>query len=526
MIKYLGNASLTALLGLIKSKFATKTEVASKQDKLTFDTTPTAGSNNPVTSGGVKSALDNKLSLTGGTLTGNLDVPSVQTGSAEANYFQCRKFRGEGNANTYYHAIDFGYAGHDVVDFYEYGGIWNFWKNTSSNKGGTLVGSIQSTGWNGNVVGNVTGNLTGLASKATADSSGNNIKNTYATKTSLNNYLTTSDASSTYATKTILGNYLKTSDASTTYATKDELTPLQSKMDGFKFINIELLPNTITKIGSTSMDKSCRINLIVDVLIDTDGSGFRSIGHSYMTLDIAGGFPVLVYNDMTGEVDLIPYAILDMSSMAVDIALCVTNETTKLIIQDYQIISVYDSSFEFSKDGTTFTLDTANIKEGDVYHMLDKIDFQRLHNLFLLAPEECGRTAASGNLFLIGTLDASTISSGVATITLVGLTDSRVEIIIDFSFKSTGGASFYKTVRSGGDVSGLSLFYKETTTHGKYLLYMKNTNSDITILSYNAEATAVEVSWGFYKQDTTDLVEIQDSASYLQTEYAFDITDR
>lgn len=30
------------------------------QDKLTFDTTPTAGSTNPVTSGGVKTALDNK----------------------------------------------------------------------------------------------------------------------------------------------------------------------------------------------------------------------------------------------------------------------------------------------------------------------------------------------------------------------------------------------------------------------------------------------------------------------------------
>lgn len=32
----------------------------SKQDKLTFDTAPTAGSNNPVTSGGIKSALDTK----------------------------------------------------------------------------------------------------------------------------------------------------------------------------------------------------------------------------------------------------------------------------------------------------------------------------------------------------------------------------------------------------------------------------------------------------------------------------------
>ena len=33
--------------------------VAGKQDKLTFDSTPTAGSSNPVTSEGIKTAIDN-----------------------------------------------------------------------------------------------------------------------------------------------------------------------------------------------------------------------------------------------------------------------------------------------------------------------------------------------------------------------------------------------------------------------------------------------------------------------------------
>lgn len=41
----------------------------------------------------------------------------------------------------------------------------------------------------------------GLATKATADGNGNNIVNTYATKTSLGNYLTKVEASTTYATK-------------------------------------------------------------------------------------------------------------------------------------------------------------------------------------------------------------------------------------------------------------------------------------------------------------------------------------
>lgn len=56
---------------------------------------------------------------------------TVSTGTNASNYFQCQKFRGEGDASTYYHAIDFGYANHDHVDFYEYGGVWNFWKNTT-----------------------------------------------------------------------------------------------------------------------------------------------------------------------------------------------------------------------------------------------------------------------------------------------------------------------------------------------------------------------------------------------------------
>ena len=66
------------------------------------------------------------------SVAGSLTSPSIATGDATSSYFQSRKFRGEGNAATYYHAVDFGFAGHNQVDFYEYGGIWNFWKNTEA----------------------------------------------------------------------------------------------------------------------------------------------------------------------------------------------------------------------------------------------------------------------------------------------------------------------------------------------------------------------------------------------------------
>lgn len=111
--------------------------------------------------------------------TGLLTAPYIATGTGETNYFQSKKFRGEGDANTYYHAVDFGYAGHDHVDFHEYGGIWNFYKNTAGTAAaGQLVASIKSDGFHGNLKGNadtatkfasaqsitLTGDVTGTAS--------------------------------------------------------------------------------------------------------------------------------------------------------------------------------------------------------------------------------------------------------------------------------------------------------------------------------------------------------------------------
>lgn len=95
-------------------------------------------------------ATGNYLPLTGGTVTGGITATNFQTGTGATNYFQCRKFRGEGDANSYYHAIDFGYSGHDSVDFYEYDPNWNFYKClTGTKSGAVLVGNINGNGWNG-----------------------------------------------------------------------------------------------------------------------------------------------------------------------------------------------------------------------------------------------------------------------------------------------------------------------------------------------------------------------------------------
>ena len=112
----------------------------------------------------------NYVAKSGDTMTGKLTAPQIETGTADTNYFQSRKFRGEGDASSYYHAIDFGYAGHNQVDFYEYGGLWNFYKNTSSTQGGTLCGTISANGWEGSA------KLTGTPTAPTAASGTNNTQ--------------------------------------------------------------------------------------------------------------------------------------------------------------------------------------------------------------------------------------------------------------------------------------------------------------------------------------------------------------
>lgn len=128
----------------------------------TVDSELSSASTNPVQNKVINAALNSKadssmlsayLPLAGGACTGSVSAPNFQTGSAAANYFQCRKFRGEGDANTYYHAVDFGYSGHDSVDFYEYDPNWNFYKCTSGTKSSAvLVGNINGNGWNGGAV--------------------------------------------------------------------------------------------------------------------------------------------------------------------------------------------------------------------------------------------------------------------------------------------------------------------------------------------------------------------------------------
>ena len=134
---------------IITDTYAKKSEVSGVV-KSVNNITPDSNGNVTITVSGGGGGSGDYLPLTGGTVTGGITATNFQTGTGAANYFQCRKFRGEGDANSYYHAIDFGYSGHDSVDFYEYDPNWNFYKCTTGTKSGAvLVGNINGNGWNG-----------------------------------------------------------------------------------------------------------------------------------------------------------------------------------------------------------------------------------------------------------------------------------------------------------------------------------------------------------------------------------------
>lgn len=101
----------------------------------------------------------NYVSKSGDTMTGDLTVPTIKVNSIV----------NEG----YTHRIDFGRPSYNYMNFYEYGGVYNFYRNTVTGNAdnATLLGKITINGWEGNVVGNVTGN----ASTATILQTARNI---------------------------------------------------------------------------------------------------------------------------------------------------------------------------------------------------------------------------------------------------------------------------------------------------------------------------------------------------------------
>ena len=105
-----------------------------KQDKLTFDTTPTANSNNPVTSKGIKAALDGKLNVSGNAVTAT-KLQTPRTISLTGNASGSANFDGSGNIS-----INTTVSNADKVDGYH--------ENNFLRRRGEAAATGEDTLWN------------------------------------------------------------------------------------------------------------------------------------------------------------------------------------------------------------------------------------------------------------------------------------------------------------------------------------------------------------------------------------------
>ena len=129
---------------------AERTKWNGKQDKLTFDTAPTANSTNPVTSGGVKKELDKKANATSlGAHTGNTENPHRVTAAqvgAEPTGTAASAVSAHNSSSTAHSDIRTALAGKETA-----GAAAAVQGNLDDHEGNTTahITAAERTGWNG-----------------------------------------------------------------------------------------------------------------------------------------------------------------------------------------------------------------------------------------------------------------------------------------------------------------------------------------------------------------------------------------
>lgn len=173
-----------------------------KQDKLTFDNTPTANSSNPVTSKGIKAALDEKLNVSGNAATATAlktfdrrpSDANIQKGDGLVRYFLATGSMTSNkpmkdaailhlawdNSSGWDTQLAITNIDADIQTRSQDSGTWGDWKTFLNEKNYT---NYAPTKTGSGATGTWPIDITGTATKATQDSNGNNISTTYATKT-------------------------------------------------------------------------------------------------------------------------------------------------------------------------------------------------------------------------------------------------------------------------------------------------------------------------------------------------------
>lgn len=136
------------------SAYTEKLKVARKIGNASFDGSKDISLNDIGAS--ASGHTHNYLPLSGGVITGDISVNGYIRGEYNSVY-------------PTNHGILLGHAGQNYMNFYEWGGLFQFYKSQSGTD--TLLGKITENGWEGNVK----GNLSGVASQATKLQNARNI---------------------------------------------------------------------------------------------------------------------------------------------------------------------------------------------------------------------------------------------------------------------------------------------------------------------------------------------------------------
>lgn len=260
-------------------------------------------------------------------------------------------------------------------------------KQAAKGEGDTVLGTINSNGWEGNVKGNVTGNLTGLASKATGDKNGLDITN----------YIKGLSANGTTITYTKGDN--TTGTVSVSYSLPVAGVGTGGSLGGIRVGSGLSIDNTTGVLSATgggtadSVEWSGVLNKPTDVSYWNNDAGYTTNTGTITGVSVNG---TSVATSGVANITSMPASIL---TGAIPSAVTATTQTagdssTKLATTAFVQNAISDASGAMVFKGTIgtngtagTTLPTTGVKVGDTYKIIT-------------AGTYAGQAAKAGDLFI------------------------------------------------------------------------------------------------------------------------------
>lgn len=407
----------------------------SKQDKLTFDLTPTADSSNPVTSSGIKTALDGKPSNTGAGASGTWPI-SVSGKAASATKADTIVSAAAAEASTAERPVWLSWEGDNSRQVVSPNLTYNCSTKT-----------LTANNFNGNLTGNAS-----TATKATQDASGNDIGTTYATKTdTANTYV----KSVTYSGHTVT--IAKGNGTTSTFDTADTTYPVATTT-----VNGLMSSADKTKLNGVATGAEVNQNAFGNVSV---GTSTLQADNKQDTLYLAAGDNVNITADENNDKITIGLTGIIPVKNGGTGASSLTNITVGKATADASgnnIANTYAKKTDtYTKTEVDNKISTAHnyIKRDTAYKVGDILESPNLSHGYLIVVTQAGTTGSSEPDW--PTTEGSTVTDGTVQWTV---RDIRHAQNADTATKATGdsdGNNIKDTYATKTET------YKKTETYSK-----------------------------------------------------------